>query len=158
MARHKEKDAEAGGEGLGLLATRKRLWRDDNGNIIVGRRQRKENAEAAKRQKAASDEVQASNQGKASTDNVTPLSPPTSTGSGGPMPTDHGVDSRFLQDSWPAMDMNFIPQSGTTDLDFLSNSSWGNQSYQTFMGAPSDLPYDDIFKPDTGMFIAHPNL
>jgi hypothetical protein len=38
MARHKEKDDEAGGEGLGVLATRKRLWRDANGNIVNTRR------------------------------------------------------------------------------------------------------------------------
>ncbi|RFU31571.1 hypothetical protein B7463_g4787, partial [Scytalidium lignicola] len=38
MARHKEKDDEAGGEGLGVLATRKRLWRDANGNIVNSRR------------------------------------------------------------------------------------------------------------------------
>jgi hypothetical protein len=38
MARHKEKDDEAGGEGLGKLLTRKRLWRDSNGVIIADRR------------------------------------------------------------------------------------------------------------------------
>lgn len=38
MARHKEKDDEAGGEGLGILATRKRLWRDVDGNIVNARR------------------------------------------------------------------------------------------------------------------------
>lgn len=38
MARHKEKDDEAGGEGLGILATRKRLWRDADGNIVNARR------------------------------------------------------------------------------------------------------------------------
>ncbi|RQM06052.1 hypothetical protein DH86_00002362 [Scytalidium sp. 3C] len=38
LARHKEKDDEAGGEGLGVLATRKRLWRDENGNIVNSRR------------------------------------------------------------------------------------------------------------------------
>ena len=38
MARHKEKDDEAGGEGLGVLATRKRLWRDTDGNIVNARR------------------------------------------------------------------------------------------------------------------------
>ena len=38
MARHKEKDDEAGGEGLGVLATRKRLWRDAEGNIVNARR------------------------------------------------------------------------------------------------------------------------
>ncbi|TGO13871.1 hypothetical protein BTUL_0062g00450 [Botrytis tulipae] len=38
MNRHKEKDDEAGGEGLGVLATRKRLWRDADGNVVATRR------------------------------------------------------------------------------------------------------------------------
>ena len=38
MARHKEKDDEAGGEGMGVLATRKRLWRDASGKIVNTRR------------------------------------------------------------------------------------------------------------------------
>lgn len=38
MARHKEKDDEAGGDGLGVLATRKRLWRDASGKIVNTRR------------------------------------------------------------------------------------------------------------------------
>ena len=38
MSRHKEKDDEAGGEGLGVLATRKRLWRDTDGKIVNARR------------------------------------------------------------------------------------------------------------------------
>jgi hypothetical protein len=49
------------------------------------------------------------------------------------------------------MDMEFAPQSEGNDLDFLSNSSWGAQPFDAFGSGPSDLPYDDIFKPDTGM-------
>ena len=33
MLRHQQKDKEAGGEGLGVVCTRKRLWRDADGNI-----------------------------------------------------------------------------------------------------------------------------
>ncbi|CAZ83947.1 unnamed protein product [Tuber melanosporum] len=35
--RHAQKDREAGGVGLGVLGTRKRCWRDDNGNITTKR-------------------------------------------------------------------------------------------------------------------------
>lgn len=38
MSRHREKDAEAGGEGMGKLQTRKRLWRDSNGTVVAKRR------------------------------------------------------------------------------------------------------------------------
>ncbi|PWW73687.1 hypothetical protein C7212DRAFT_285054 [Tuber magnatum] len=37
MERHVQKDKLAGGEGLGVLGTRKRCWRDDNGNITTKR-------------------------------------------------------------------------------------------------------------------------
>ena len=36
--RHREKDDEAGGEGLGRLLTRKRLWKDPNGVIVAKKR------------------------------------------------------------------------------------------------------------------------
>ena len=34
LIRHKQKDEEAGGVGLGVVETRKRLWRDADGNIV----------------------------------------------------------------------------------------------------------------------------
>lgn len=37
MERHAQKDKEAGGEGLGVLVTRKRCWLDENGNITTKR-------------------------------------------------------------------------------------------------------------------------
>ena len=37
MLRHQQKDEEAGGEGLGVVCTRKRLWRDADGNIVTKR-------------------------------------------------------------------------------------------------------------------------
>lgn len=37
MERHAQKDREAGGEGLGVLVTRKRCWRDEDGNITTKR-------------------------------------------------------------------------------------------------------------------------
>ncbi|OAL26468.1 hypothetical protein AYO20_10136 [Fonsecaea nubica] len=37
VARHRQKDEEAGGEGLGIVESRKRLWRDADGNIVRDR-------------------------------------------------------------------------------------------------------------------------
>ncbi|KAI0889502.1 fungal-specific transcription factor domain-containing protein [Annulohypoxylon maeteangense] len=34
MSRHKQKDEEAGGEGIGTLNTRKRMWKDHDGRIV----------------------------------------------------------------------------------------------------------------------------
>lgn len=38
MKRHQQKDDEAGGPGLGYLATRKKLWKDADGNIVNTKR------------------------------------------------------------------------------------------------------------------------
>lgn len=37
MARHRQKDLEAGGEGLGVVETRKRLWEDVDGTVVKNR-------------------------------------------------------------------------------------------------------------------------
>lgn len=87
MARHKEKDDEAGGEGLGFLATRKRLWRDSEGNIVNCRRPYSQEQQARRRQVAASPESSRRRRSSATSAAalvekevpiVTPLSPPIS--------------------------------------------------------------------------------
>ena len=35
MARHRQKDEEAGADGCGILNTRKRMWKDDEGKIVT---------------------------------------------------------------------------------------------------------------------------
>jgi hypothetical protein len=37
VARHRQRDAEAGGEGLGFVESRKKLWRDVDGRIVQKR-------------------------------------------------------------------------------------------------------------------------
>ena len=37
MARHRQRDQEAGGEGLGVVETRKRLWKDIDGSVVKNR-------------------------------------------------------------------------------------------------------------------------
>ncbi|KAI5861557.1 fungal-specific transcription factor domain-containing protein [Durotheca rogersii] len=37
MSRHRKRDIEAGGEGIGVLNTRKRMWKDHNGRIVQKR-------------------------------------------------------------------------------------------------------------------------
>ncbi len=152
MIRHKEKDDEAGGEGLGHLATRKRLWRDTNGNIVNARRPYRQ--EGVKRQHLASTEksVQRSDhlQNESSKiRNTAPPSPPNSI----PSVKHKGIEQYgghgLLQDSW-GVELNPVQPAWTYDSsDFLCNADWGQQ-YQNDMVSSCDLPYDDIFKPDTG--------
>lgn len=37
MDRHRQRDEEAGGEGMGVVETRKRLWEDEDGNVVKKR-------------------------------------------------------------------------------------------------------------------------
>ena len=161
MLRHKEKDEEAGGEGLGKLLTRKRLWRDANGVIIADRRP--EHEKKRKRLSTTSQDTSSPTRQPAPIDTNSPpardaralLSPPTSN------PTRSEVNgisgnavSVSTDDQWPVpMDDTILPLEETVmdSFDFLCNASWGTQPLQSGQGGPNDdLPYDDLFAPDTG--------
>ena len=47
--------------------------------------------------------------------------------------------------------VNHSPVMGRTS-EYPASPSWGPQPFQTFMGAMAELPYDDIFKPETGLY------
>jgi hypothetical protein len=58
-------------------------------------------------------------------------------------------------DQWPVpMDDTILPlEDAVMDpFDFLCNASWGTEPLQgtDHGGMNTDLPYDDIFVPDTG--------
>jgi hypothetical protein len=161
MLRHKEKDDEAGGEGLGKLLTRKRLWRDANGVIIADRRP--EHEKKRKRPSTASQDTSSPNRQPApiesntppSGDTRAPLSPPTSDPTGSePTGNSGNAVSVSADDQWPVpMDDTILPLEDPVmdSFDFLCNASWGNQPLQGGQGGPSDdFPYDDLFAPDTG--------
>jgi len=179
MARHKEKDDEAGGEGLGFLATRKRLWRDSDGNIVNCRRPYSQEHQIKRRQLGGSPEAavrrrsSVGNKIEEQEPNAAPLSPPISIPStasvsgAGTYSHDHIHDGiggsggilengPMLQETWNVDPMLSATSTAVDDFDFLCNSGWANQarpnSFETFMGPGSDLPYDDLFKPDTGEF------
>lgn len=238
MARHREKDAEAGGEGLGVLATRKRLWKDADGNIVNARRPTY-TQEGTKRRQISRTPRKSFRSTTIKQENMTPgqsviqTSLPSTTMSRTQSPestiiVDTGAEiyeqrreeqerkfeeeMREPQDSW--LDMNIPPlqsppnskphseaQSPSDELGeldalyeetwsplthdgllqlsssgsgsetpsltsssqsspYFGSASWassapaqmGAQPFQTFMGAMSELPYDDIFKPETGLY------
>jgi hypothetical protein len=216
MARHKEKDDEAGGEGLGVLATRKRLWRDAEGNIVNARRPSYTQEGAKRRQitrperkgsRSREDEAKLRN-GKSDlsslptppiamsrTGSTTSSTIVVDTGARGFLDNEEPQTSDELnQDSWlemaalpspPISESSFSAEQSTSeelsDLDTLYEDSWpvmhdglpeivnnspvmgrhseypasptwGPQPFQTFMGAMAELPYDDIFKPETGLY------
>ena len=171
MARHKEKDDEAGGEGLGKLLTRKRLWRDSTGQIVAKRRPEHEkrnriSVSSSQSGRMSNDHAEAGDShqspdlnNSASSQTGPLLSPPGSHSmsesvSGIENPENaHAADST---EQWPISMDDPTPTLPLQDLgvdsyDFLCNAAWGSQPLQaTNPGAA--LPFDDMFAPDTGQF------
>jgi len=217
MARHKEKDEEAGGEGLGILATRKRLWRDSNGNIVNARRpsytqegsKKRQTGRVEKKLRNIPMEKRMTTRGQALLNSLpSPTIPMTrnSSRTSSTIVVDTGKFeypdpeeiSKMEDDAW--MDIRTLPspplssepslESAThspsvelseelSDMDGLYEEApwslhdglppidemspqqselptpvWSShpQPFQTFMGSMAELPYDDIFKPETGMY------
>lgn len=222
MARHKEKDDEAGGEGLGVLATRKRLWRDSNGTIVNARRpsytqessKRRQISRVEKKPRSTPVERTMRTRGQAlmralpsptspsrpmarnrsntgsiiEVDTATyeypdpeevhkieedswldmaalpspPLSEPslhsTAQSPSADMSDDlSDLDGLYEHDSWP-LENDGLPRiedsSPRLEQPEYAAPSWSGQPqpFHTFMGAMAELPYDDIFKPETGMY------
>lgn len=150
MARHKQKDDEAGGYGLGVMETRKRLWRDADGNIVTKRPTRPNSNPLlidSQRQNNSN------NDGCEMHQNVEQLPPPKSQIS--PV-----LDGQHQQQgtnivAMPADHADPLPSfsNDVPDMcEFLSNSSWGSQFSQFSDG--TGRPGDDMFNPDTGKVTA----
>ncbi|KAH6672567.1 fungal-specific transcription factor domain-containing protein [Halenospora varia] len=147
MARHKQKDDEAGGYGLGVMETRKRLWRDADGNIVTKR------PTLPKRNPPPIDTHQqndSSNDGYEIPQNVQQLPSPRSQISS----ISNGEHQQQATNivAMPVEQWNPDPlPSFSNDVpdmcEFLTNSSWGTQSLQSSAG--TGRPGDDMFNPDT---------
>ena len=147
MARHKEKDDEAGGEGLGKLLTRKRLWRDSTGAIVSKKRpeherERKQSSQSRSTPSSASTHqpTRADAVSSLSPQSDLPLSPrsldprPVSTGSDviDPLllardsPDKRQVPVAKMVNSWPIPhESSPFRDSDSDSLEFLCNGSWG---------------------------------
>ncbi|KAK5198791.1 hypothetical protein LTR99_007725 [Exophiala xenobiotica] len=151
MARHRQKDEEAGGEGLGVIESRKKLWKDADGNIV---NKRPAEGEACRTSaKKQSTEPNHSNQTGSSVLvegynpqaglHAEPLSPPKSMLS--------AESFELFSHQLPELpdDQDFIePTAGPDMFDFLANSSWGSSSSNSF-GMQPEISFDDMFNPDT---------
>ncbi|KAH8602034.1 fungal-specific transcription factor domain-containing protein [Bisporella sp. PMI_857] len=167
MARHKEKDDEAGGEGLGKLLTRKRLWRDSTGAIVSKKRpeHEKERKQPAMSRNDPSLVFPRQSVGSAHTNsrsppNELPLSPrsldPASNGSEltePPIPdvgvgSEKGQGSTAMDSPWPVPARSLpFPDNTLPSFDFLCNGSWPTQPSRANVGP--DLPFYDAFAPDS---------
>ena len=152
MARHKEKDDEAGGEGLGKLLTRKRLWRDSTGAIVSKKRpehekERKQSSHPRSTTSTLINQVaRADSLPSLSPQSDLPLSPrsldlrPMSNGSEiidplllpSSSPDKRQMPVAEMVNSWPASHENPSHQEGDLDsLEFLCNGTWGTDAPST---------------------------
>jgi hypothetical protein len=169
MIRHREKDDEAGGEGLGRLQTRKRLWRDSTGAVVAKRRpehEKKKCNPSTSPPKAFRAQVRAGSESHGinavARSHNEPLSPPKSLQDQAPIEDDVMDRSQIpsitatTHDIWPmpsSVDDSVLPGSAPPieTFDFLCNASWGTQSSSEVN--ESDVLYSDLFAPDTGNYL-----
>lgn len=148
MFRHQMKDDEAGGDGLGHLATRKKLWRDSDGNIVNARRPYRQ--EGAKRKHLSSGEESRETNNSMRAQPMTLPPPPTSTPSAGVRGMEQYGGQGLLSDTWGAEVGPVQTDWAYNSSDFLCNADWGDQQCHDQMDSSCNLQFDDIFKPDTG--------
>lgn len=161
MARHRQKDEEAGAEGCGVLNTRKRMWKDAEGNIVTKKPTLNEGHSSRSHRSNSHDSVPL---GSALSDFASyqnergaPISPPISHDpSLGPSSLDdhdsgialgYPLDSNTLSnsDSLSPIDQRLWPSSLTsTDPEPLAPAAF------------DDAPFDDIFNPDTASSFNNP--
>lgn len=151
MARHRQKDEEAGGEGLGVIESRKKLWRDPEGNIVNKRPASVEACKASTKKQAtdtnpSGQAVLIDGCNAQAPLHAEPLSPPRS------MLSSESFEHFSHQLPELPDDQDFIGSATGQDptmFDFLANSSWGSTSGNAF-NLQGDMPLDDMFNADTG--------
>lgn len=152
MARHRQKDEEAGGEGLGVIESRKKLWRDAEGNIVNKRPAQGEACRVSAKKQATDGNYPHHTGSTITTEgcnpqtmiDAEPLSPPKS------MLSAESLDHFSHQLPELPDDQDFIDHTAGPDMfDFLANSSWGSHTSSS-LGIPGEMPMDDMFNPDTG--------
>lgn len=178
MQRHRQKDEEAGGEGAGVLNTRKRMWKDHEGNIVTKRPNL--GKKSAHRASPSSDQHQRSlsTSSTGSQEDVVralhgepPISPPISSthssqsdgyGRRSSDACDQTADPTIETWVFPPLELSPAPEphaypepeplAQETDR-FWSNA--GGLPASSLRNLSDDVPYDDIFNPDTGMSPFH---
>jgi hypothetical protein len=153
MVRHRQRDEEAGGDGLGVIESRKKLWRDADGNIVNKRPAGGDDHGPTMKRKAFDQSSQPQRDGLLNSydfevPQTEPLSPPKS------MLSAESVDAPLPMPEF-YNDNAFVESVNGPDasmFDFLANSSWGSNTTSSSMCIGGGMPSEDMFNPDTGEF------
>lgn len=149
MLRHQQKDEEAGGEGLGIVSTRKRMWKDADGNIVTKRPKPTQCSNAPNNRL---DSLDPDNQNIQPQVYEPPASPPPSLTSAEARTQDDFSCFVAPEDLQMGFDLPPLMDTGHEAIDFFGDSPWATQ--QTLLDSADGnigVDFDDLFNPDTGM-------
>ncbi|EOA88745.1 uncharacterized protein SETTUDRAFT_73803, partial [Exserohilum turcica Et28A] len=155
IARHRQKDEEAGAEGCGVLNTRKRMWKDAEGKIVTKKPTLVSVANTAPLTSPLQDQVFQSLQDLASFaahDQSLPISPPSSNNPSLPNTLEDHDSGIGSNDQPVALDPTSISAQDTfspIDPRFWSTDITQPQPESFPSAVFDDASFDDIFNPDT---------
>lgn len=146
MLRHQQKDEEAGGEGLGIVCTRKRLWRDADGNIVTKRPRSMQRSNAST---ASFEDLGSNDQDSGPHVYEPPVSPPPSLSSAEARMQDDFSCYVAPEDLQAGFDFPPLMDAGNETIDFFIESPWNSQPLQPQPAAPTNVDFNELFQPDT---------
>jgi hypothetical protein len=166
MARHRQKDAEAGAPGSGVLNTRKRMWKDSDGNIVTKRphSSRQQHQHQLQQQRDQSQKLTSEHTPSLALFEIhtghnrqggVPISPPISTSNSYDRSYSDDQDAHTSQDDlWSLNPFNINTTIEPADIyqPAVEDRFWSGDLAAPLEPSPEeDVPYDDIFNPDTGI-------
>lgn len=165
MARHRQKDEEAGADGQGILNTRKRMWKDADGNIVAKKPALDPSvdqpAEPELHQPLQKDPLQSLSelvqfQAHENGAPISPLSCDPSLCHSTFDDHDSGIASGY-----PATNLDVNAFSGSDSLSPIGSHFWSSNLPQPEPEPLvqlnfNDAPFDDIFNPDTASSFNNP--
>ncbi|KAF2636576.1 hypothetical protein P280DRAFT_552757 [Massarina eburnea CBS 473.64] len=167
MSRHQQKDEEAGAEGHGILNTRKRMWKDAEGNIVTKKPALDRGTQPQQQPLAPHTLTQHEDTLQSISEFAllqqhnegVPISPPTSHDPSLGHSTFDDHDSVLTSGYPPTLDAHALSVSegfSPIDQQFWDSSLQQPESESFDPNAFNDAPFDDIFNPDTASSFNNP--
>jgi hypothetical protein len=162
MVRHRQKDEEIGVEGYGILNTRKRMWKDAEGNIVAKK-------PAISRDNVPVPDTVPFDSGlpglatNGTEEQAGPISPPLSHDPSLGLSSLDDHDSGIVLGYNSALDVNENPLLNSDHLSPINQAFWSSNIAQHEPGPDAfvtssfdDAPFDDIFNADTASSFNNP--
>ncbi|KAI4594185.1 hypothetical protein KJ359_008460 [Pestalotiopsis sp. 9143b] len=154
LNRHRQKDEEAGGEGSGVLNTRKRSWKAPDGTVVAKKPSVSDQQPSDSHQTAHQGQQTGVSSHQEQNNTEFPISPPASTGNADTshyqdFQVEQHDDSNFLWASVSGVGPFEEPGSNVQEALFVDPGLLPPGIPSSSSSQPFGLPFDDIFQPDT---------